>query len=74
MQLIKRYLFNLLIAIDQIFNAILGGDPDHTISGRLGKCEKKWCRFICKILDIFDKNHCKNSIEWDRGDKAIWRL
>lgn len=33
----KRYFWNVLIGIDQLFNAILGGYPDETISSRMGK-------------------------------------
>ena len=32
---IGTYLLNILIWIDQGFNTVLGGDPDHTISGRV---------------------------------------
>lgn len=35
--LVKKYIYNILIGIDQLCNAILGGDPDETISSRLGK-------------------------------------
>jgi len=34
---IKKYLFNVSKAIDQLLNAILGGDEDETISSRVGK-------------------------------------
>lgn len=65
----KRYFWNLLISIDQFINAILGGDPDETLSSRMGKrvdtCPT--CKVICKFLDIFEKDHCKKSIERDRG-------
>ena len=30
------YLLNILIWLDQGFNTLLGGDPDHTVSGRVG--------------------------------------
>lgn len=30
------YIFNILISIDQLGNAIAGGNPDCTISGRVG--------------------------------------
>jgi len=67
----KRYVWNFLIALDQMANTILGGYPDETISSRMGKCVKsnncKFCGFICKILDIFDKGHCEKSIENDEG-------
>ena len=41
MQYIKTkaslYFWNVLVAIDQLFNTILGGDPDETLSSRMGK-------------------------------------
>lgn len=67
----KTYLINLIISIDQLANTILGGLPDETISSRLGKRIKKnnclFSRFICKILDIFDKGHCEDAIEEDEN-------
>lgn len=35
--MIKKYIFNILIGIDQLCNTILGGDPDETMSSRMGK-------------------------------------
>lgn len=63
----KRYIWNLLIAIDQLGNAILAGNPDETISSRMGKrvvkknC--KACKMICSLLNLIDENHCIKSIE-----------
>jgi hypothetical protein len=37
----KRYIWNLLISIDQLFNVLLGGDPDETMSSRMGKRVRK---------------------------------
>jgi len=71
----NRYFFNLLIAIDQLLNALMGGDPDETISSRMGKYVQRGRGFIpcvlCKLLDaVFrEKDHCKNSIETDEGEK-----
>lgn len=66
-----RYFWNILIAIDQFFNAVLGGYPDETISSRMGKRVAKkdcfLCNFICKLLNKIDPNHCEKSIEWDEG-------
>ena len=67
---IGTYLLNILIWIDQGFNTILGGDPDHTVSGRveynatLGypwaiKLEK-WINFVF----FWQPDHCNKSIEW----------
>jgi hypothetical protein len=68
-----RYIWNLLISIDQLFNAIFGGDPDETISSRMGKRLSKhdcpFCNLICKLLNLVDRNHCVKSIEKDEGIK-----
>jgi hypothetical protein len=66
----KRYMWNILISVDQLANTFLGGDPDETISSRMGKRARKGDKlgkFICKILNTFDKGHCEKSIEEDEG-------
>ncbi len=71
--MIKKYLWNILISIDQFVNTLFGGDPDETISSRLGKIYTKstFAYYVCKFLSIFDKRHCQKSIESDEGDDAI---
>jgi len=68
---VKKYIWNLLIAIDQLVNTILGGDPDETMSSRMGKHLVKkdsfLCKIICKLLNLIDKNHCVDAIEKDEG-------
>lgn len=70
----KRYFWNVAIAIDQFFNALTNGDPDETISSRMGKKLAKheqcpFCNWVCKILNKIDKNHCQKSIEKDEGER-----
>lgn len=77
--MLSKYFWNLLIAIDQLFNTILLGDPDETISSRLGKWlelpKEKWrykvAKVICKGLRRLDSRHCRKSVEADEGDRAI---
>lgn len=76
-----RYIWNLLIAIDQFFNTVLAGDPDETMSSRFGK----WLRLphhtwrwkvayvICRILHWIDNGHCDKTIEEDEGQHAVLR-
>lgn len=53
-----------LIALDVYANTLLGGDHRETISSRLGRHpECKACKFVCKILDLFDKDHCQKASE-----------
>lgn len=69
----KRYAWNLLIALDQLANTVLGGYPDETISSRAGKAAragKRWGCVLCQILDRIDKRHCEKNIEVDEGDPA----
>jgi len=69
--MLKKYLKNLFIAVDQLFNAIFGGDPDETISSRCGKKEIRLCKLICLILNKLDKKHCLKSREEDEGKNSI---
>lgn len=69
----RRYAWNLLIALDQFANTVMGGDPDETISSRAGKAARKgrrWACVLCKILDCIDRRHCEKNIEADEGDPA----
>lgn len=67
------YWKNLGIAVDQFWNAVFGGDPDETISSRLGKAAqtgsfraKVACWLIGRVF-FQDTSHCKDSIEEDEG-------
>lgn len=68
-----KYIRNVLVGVDQLANAVLLGDPDETISSRLGKNYPRcsFCRFICRLLDKVDKRHCQKSIEHDEGKDEI---
>ena len=77
--MLGRYLWNVLIAIDQFFNALLGGDPDETISGRAGRWyiiggwRGKIATPLVWLLDKIDQDHCSESIEEDEGSDDIFR-
>jgi hypothetical protein len=71
----KKYIWNILISLDQFCNTLLGGDPDETMSSRMGKHLAKhdcpFCNFICKLLNLIQKDHCVKSIEKDEGKNAV---
>jgi len=79
--MIKEYFWNILIVIDQLVNTLCGGDPDETISSRLGKwhqegISKKSFRLVIYkvinvIVEVFQKDHFKKSIEEDEGNRHI---
>jgi hypothetical protein len=75
-----QYLLNNFIAWDQMWNARLGGDPDETVSSRLGKLQAQpggipryriFSRFMAKFLNTIDNDHCDKAVESDEGSNAI---
>jgi hypothetical protein len=76
---IKKYLWNVLVALDQFINTLFGGDPDETISSRMGKHLIKhdkcpFCIFLCKALNLFEKDHCIKRIEADEGKDQVTKM
>lgn len=69
----KRYLWNILVSIDQFFNTLFGGDPDETMSSRMGKHVDPFCNFVCKLLNLIQKDHCVRSIEVDEGKDQVFK-
>ena len=72
--MIGKYFKNLLISLDQFVNAVTGGDPDETISSRVGKRRDAAERFMAPIIDKlfwWDKDHTKTSIEPDEGKDSV---
>ena len=65
----KRYLLNLLIALDQLANAILRGDPDETLSSRAHRMRVKgqpvwgWTARFIDLLFFFQPDHCMHAHE-----------
>lgn len=79
--MIGKWMLNVLISVDQLGNVIFGGDPDETISSRLGKLKVRhggaipWHRPVAKVIDWglekIDLNHSIDAIEYDEGKDAI---
>lgn len=71
----RRYLWNLLISLDQLANTVMGGSPDETISSRAGKAMRegrRWGCILCQLLNWIEPDHCAKSIEPDEGgDSAV---
>ena len=69
----SHYLWNVLVGIDQLVNAILGGDPDETISSRCAKNQHKptW-RALGAMLEFVDPGHLLRYRDDDEGGAAIY--
>ena len=76
-----RYLMNILISIDQLGNSILCGDPDETVSSRIGRIKRKWggriprwrvfTRMADWTLERIDPGHSIDAIEDDEGGNGL---
>ena len=65
--------WRLAVSYDQLANTAFGGNEDETISSRAAKASasgRRWGCALCRVLDWLDKDHCKNSIELDEGEKV----
>ena len=68
----KRYILLVLLGIDHLLNAITGGHPKHTISGRVGHYANQGHPVAVpleKILDsifFWDNKHCQMARRWDQ--------
>ncbi len=70
---LKQYASNVLTWMSQTLNTLLMGDPDETLSSRMGKrldtC--RTCRWVCALLNLIDKNHCRDAVEPDEGKDDV---
>lgn len=60
-----QYIKHILIALDQLLNAIFCGEVDETLSSRAYRLDKergrKWPRILIDTLLFFDRDHCHQS-------------
>ncbi|WP_337608576.1 hypothetical protein [Duodenibacillus massiliensis] len=59
------YIKNVLIGVDQLVNAVIGGWPDESLSSRSWReyvsGKRLWPKRLIDTLLWFDKNHCEES-------------
>lgn len=65
----------VLISIDQLVNALLGGWPDETISSRAWRWEqdgtRSWPRKLIDALFFAEKEHCRQSYISEREGRQL---
>lgn len=82
---LKQYFYNVGLGLDQFVNVLLLGDPDESLSGRLGRAQlsgrPKW--FVPPIVKFNDWlwfvirkeiNHSVNAVEPEERphEKELW--
>ncbi len=72
------YWKSVLIALDQLINALLGGFPDETLSSRSYRLSQKGKTFPANMIDMLffwdhvgNKGHCELSFESEREGRQL---
>ena len=65
-----QYARNIGLAFDRFANAILGGDPEWSLSERMGQAVREdrcaGCYWICRALSLIDQRHCRRVYDADK--------
>ena len=64
----------IAVGFDQLVNVAANGHEDETISSRAGKAAregKRWGCVLCRLLNVFDNDHCQKTIEEDEGERLV---
>ena len=70
-------MIQILIALDQLFNAMLGGMADETLSARAHRMRAKgqrywgWTANAIDALFFWQPGHCALAYEWERGRRDL---
>ena len=72
----RSYLHQLAIAVDQLFNALLAGYADETLSARAYRSQHKKRRWkiLRKVIDgifFWEDEHCFNSYLSEKNRKHL---
>ncbi|UWZ92181.1 DNA helicase UvrD [[Pasteurella] aerogenes] len=69
---LKKWFYHVLIAVDQLFNALTGGGADETLSSRTyrhailsDRPKQRWntMYLFIEFLFFWEKEHCKTAYE-----------
>ena len=71
----KWYILQILIALDQLLNTVLGGWADETFSARSHR-EKLWCEWYIDLLFCWQtdgkyRNHCEQCYQHEMERKDL---
>lgn len=69
------YLRNALLGLDMLGNTLMGGLPGDTISYSAAVAQKDgetWGCVLCKLLNLFQKNHCEITLAYNLHQRVVW--
>ena len=74
----RNYVIQVLIAVDQLANSVLGGWADETLSSRSYRLHDNKVWFIAEkvinTLFFFQKDHCRMAYEAELNRKQTFSL
>lgn len=73
---LKTYIFNILVAVDQLVNTVLAGYPDETLSSRAHRAyvaDKpfKFFRYIINAIFWWQVDHCLSAYNYEKRRQDI---
>ena len=68
---VKTYLFNVLVALDQVLNTLLAGYADETLSSRAHRAYVKnkpfkFFRYIINTIFWWQTDHCLEAYNYEK--------
>lgn len=69
---VALYLLNLLVALDQLANAVMGGHPWETVSQRCAarRLRPGWAR-LARLIEWADPGHLDRAQAWNAAMKHL---
>lgn len=65
----------VLIAVDQLVNALLAGWPDETLSSRAWRWDndgvRSWPKKVINAMFFWEKNHCLSAYTTEREGRQL---
>lgn len=73
---LKTYIFNILVAVDQLVNTFLAGYPDETLSSRahrayVGNKPFKFFRYIINGIFWWQSDHCLSAYNYEKRRQDV---
>lgn len=61
----------ILIAVDQLANALLGGWADETLSSRVWREDRRWAVRAIDALFFWEPGHCRASYQSEQARRQL---
>lgn len=73
--IVRQLASNTLLTVDRVVNALLGGDPNETLSQRTARAELAGSRaaaLACRLMGWVHPDHCRWSLTPGTIGREVW--